>query len=247
MAAEADMGPIRIELGTIAIFGGGLKHAWVPDISVVDGITFMRLSATNRKLAALCGCKLACSHPLKDNTFIQKIVDLRNQKHTELVNAFWDAQDVDPRVKRAKRSAYDDIPKMFSIVVPGFEMFAGGHAADREMRVLLSVSVLECVSIELTLNNLDFVVRGIKAHFVEEPLNRNVKVAFDDCPNVRWNKGRRSVYIMYINEDGKKKTRFFKPQASDIPEVFAERVKEEARKAQQEYYHLHAPLNMADD
>ena len=235
------MDPIRIEVGTIAIFGGGLKHAWVPDISVVDGITFMRLSATNRKLAALCGCKFACSHPLKDNTFIQKIVDLRNQKHTELANAFWDAQDVDPRVKRAKRSAYDDIPKMFSIVVPGFE----GHAADREMRVLLSVSVLECVSIELTLNNLDFVVRGIKAHFIEEPLNRNVKVIFEDCPNVRWNKARDSVYIMYIDEEGKKKTRFFKPQASDIPEVYQERIKEEARKAQQEYYQLHAPL--ADD
>ena len=241
MAAEAAMDPIRIEVGTIAIFGGGLKHAWVPDISVVDGITFMRLSATNRKLAALCGCKLACPHPLKDNTFIQKIVDLRNQKHTELVQAFWEEQDVDPRVKRAKRSAYDDIPKMFSIVVPGFE----GHAADREMRVLLSVSVLECVSIELTLNNLDFVVRGIKAHFIEEPLNRNVKVVFEDCPNVRWNKARDSVYIMYIDEEGKKKTRFFKPQASDIPEVYEERIKEEARKAQQEYQQLHAPL--ADD
>ena len=241
MAAEAAMDPIRIEVGTIAIFGGGLKHAWVPDISVVDGITFMRLSATNRKLAALCGCKLACPHPLKDNTFIRKMVDLMNQKHTELVQAFWEEQDVDPRVKRAKRSAYDDIPKMFSIVVPGFE----GHAADREMRVLLSVSVLECVSIELTLNNLDFVVRGIKAHFIEEPLNRNVKVIFEDCPNVRWNKARDSVYIMYIDEEGKKKTRFFKPQASDIPEVYEERIKEEARKAQLEYYHLHAPL--ADD
>lgn len=235
------MDPIRIEVAAIAIFGGGLKHAWVPDIAVVDGFTFIRLSATDRKLAALCGCKLACPHPLKDNTFIQKIVDLRNQKHTELVQAFWDAQDVDPRVKRAKRSAYDDIPKMFSIVVPGFE----GHAADREMRVLLSFSVLECVSIELTLNNLDFVVRGIKAHFIEEPLNRNVKVIFEDCPNVRWNKARDSVYIMYIDEEGKKKTRFFKPQASDIPEVYQERIKEEARKAQQEYYHLHAPL--ADD
>ena len=235
------MGPIRIELGAIAIFGGGLKHAWVPDISVVDGITFMRLSATNRKLAALCGCKLACSHPLKDNTFIQKLLDLRNEKHNELVQAFWGAQDVDPRVKRAKRSAYDDIPKMFSIVVPSFE----GHAADREMRVLLSISVLECVAIELTLNNLDFVVRGIKAHFIEEPLNRNVKVIFEDCPNVRWNKARDSVYIMYIDEEGKKKTRFFKPQASDIPEVYEERIKEEARKAQQEYCMLHAPL--ADD
>ena len=98
---------------------------------------------------------------------------------------------------------------------------------------LLSVSVLECVSIELTLNNLDFVVRGIKAHFTEEPLNRN--------------KGRRNVYIMYINEEGKHKTRFFKPQASDIPEVYEERVKEEAHKAQQEYDHLHDPLAMADD
>ena len=232
------MDPIRIEVGTIAIFGGGLKHAWVPDIAVVDGFTLMRLSATDRKLAALCGCKLACPHPRKDNTFIQKVVDLRNQKHTELVNAFWDAQDVDPRVKRAKRSAYDDIPKMFSIVVPGFE----GHAADREMRVLLSVSVLECVSIELTLNNLDFVVRGIKAHFSEEPLNRNVKVIFEDCPNVRWNRARGSVYIIYMDEEGKKKTRFFKPQHSDIPEVYDERIKEEARKAQQEFEMLHAPL-----
>ena len=129
------MDPIRIEVASIAIFGGGLKHAWVPDIAVVDGFTFMRLSATDRKLAALCGCKLACPHPLKDITFIQNIVNLRNQKHTELVRAFWDAQDVDPRVKRAKRSAYDDIPKILSIVVPGFE----GHAPDREMRVLLSV------------------------------------------------------------------------------------------------------------
>ena len=235
------MDPIRIEVGTIAIFGGGLKHAWVPDIAVVDGFTFIRLSATDRKLAALCGCKLACPHPLKDNTFIGEMVDLRNQKHTELVQEFWGEQDVDPRVKRAKRSAYDDIPNIFSIVVPGFE----GHAADREMRVLLSISVLECVSIELTLNNLDFVVRGIQAHFTEEPLNRNVKVIFEDCPNVRWNKARDSVYIMYIDEEGKKKTRFFKPQASDIPEVYQERIKEEARKAQQEYYHLHAPL--ADD
>ena len=69
MAAEAAMDPIRIEVGTIAIFGGGLKTAWVPDISVVDGITFMRLSATNRKLAALCGCKIACSHPQEPETY----------------------------------------------------------------------------------------------------------------------------------------------------------------------------------
>ena len=68
---------------------------------------------------------------------------------------------------------------------------------------------------------------------------------FEDCPNVRWNKARDSVYIMYIDDEGKKKTRLFMPQASDIPEVYEERVKEEARKAQLEYDHLHAPL--ADD
>ena len=109
------------------------------------------------------------------------------------------------------------------------------------------MSTLECVSIELTVNNLDFVVRGIKAHFCEEPLNRNVKVVFDDCPNVRWYRARASVYIIYMDEEGKKKTRFFKPQASDIPEVYEERIKEEACKAQQEYYHLHAPLQIADE
>ena len=98
------------------------------------------------------------------------------------------------------------------------------------------------MSIELTQSNLDFVVRGIKAHFCHEPLNRNVKVVFDDCPNVRWNRARANVYIIYMDEEGNKKTRFFKPQHSDIPEVYDERIKEVARKAQQEFEMLHAPL-----
>ena len=127
---------------------------------------------------------------------------------------------------------------MFSIVVPGFD----GHPHDREMRVLLTNAPQECVSIEFTLNNLDFVVRGIKAHFREEPLARNVKVVFECCPNVRWHTHRNIVYSMYLDADGKRRTRFFKPQHSDIPEVYDARIKEEARKAQEEYHMLHVPL-----
>ena len=127
------------------------------------------------------------------------------------MQAFGDSHDVDPRVKRVKRSAYDDIPKMFSFLVPGFE----GHVDEREMRVLLSIAVPECVSIELTLNTAQVCV---------EPFNRNVKVFFEVCPNVWWNKARASVYIMHFDDDGKSRKRFFKTQHSGIPRVYDARI-----------------------
>ena len=76
MAAEPQ--PFAVER-KIVIQGGYLKHPWVPDTQLIDGVEVLTLSCTNRSLANALVVGKSGQSPFSDVSVINFLISKRDQ------------------------------------------------------------------------------------------------------------------------------------------------------------------------
>ena len=219
----AALQPISVRTGVTVIEGGTLKAPWVLDLSderIVKhngGATFLRLSSTDRKLAALVGADLKDPHPLCDNSFLH---DLQSQRERAIAKAI-----VNLPGGRKYRRRKDYLEHIGGVV----EVPCATGEAHMHVKMIVPSSGAETVFVELKAEVLEFVKAGIAAT-LGVPSGRRKRPAIierfrmDDFPNVVANRARpNSVYVFYTSADGRVKTHWESYQRSDIESVNEER------------------------
>ena len=97
------------------------------------------------------------------------------------------------------------------------------------------------VCVELTADNLQHIVNHLQLRALtsRKQMRRHGGTPVDfpsiGCPAVKWHAGRRAVYVVWQDADGRQKSRTITPQKSDIDDVWESRVTECA-KTLQEFY-----------
>lgn len=221
----------------VCINGGALseEEQWYVVPIVVDGASFVRLSHTDRKLAAFCGFDKSDRSPLKHVSVLDKLVDLRNAVVDEAMRATGDVGN------KPKSVIKDDIDSVLTITMPKFS-FEGMDVDELDMKVLASATRNAVVAIELNETNLNYIYKSMRlAHVGEDspkkrggPKPKDERCTFESCPSVRrvQRGSATTLYVTYTDSDGRKRRRFFTPKKSDVEERNMQNVAETAEMAQ---------------
>jgi hypothetical protein len=129
----------------LVLDGGNLKSPWVIDTTTEDGYEFVKLSLACRSFASLCGADMSTRAPLKDNSFLERLADLRDTEIVKLMKTANEAR----AVKLSCKEFVDEIDKYIVVHVPGFPS-NNGFIDGAAIKVLVSSSSLASPSIEAT-------------------------------------------------------------------------------------------------
>ena len=231
----------------LVLEGGNLKSPWVIDTTTEDGYEFVKLSLSCRSFASLCGADMSTRAPLKNNSFRERLADLRDTEIVKLMKTANEAR----AVKLSRKEFVDEIDKFTVVHVPGFPS-NNGFVDGAAIKVLVSLSSLASPSIEATPANFEFVRLGVRSCF-DGPSpkrrrgERRSHGQFEGCPNVRWNEKRAACFVRFRNKDGRWQTKTLTAKTSDIPERLDEHIMEAARLAQHHYDNNHSAADGDDD
>ena len=205
---------------------------WLPDVVVHDGIEFVTLPRSDRKLAAFLGFALADSCPLKDCGLLDALADARNV----VVDAEMAKIGVDDPMqeapcattKRPRAELADDIPFVLSVPV---------SIGDCEIvvRMLSTPTRLAKVTIEFTDENMAMLIKGADHAWPTRYKPRARADVETGQPNVTWGKQRGCVQCKYLEADGKLRTKSMKPKDSDVPALREENLRSAAATLQEFY------------
>ncbi len=116
-----------------------------------------------------------------------------------------------------------------------------------DMRMLASHLQHECVWLEATTDNLDYIIMGVRSTLGQSsgryPRSDSARQAVDEsCPHVFMCSGRtNAVYCQYRNAEGTRKTCTKNWRESDIPEVNHDNMMVAARVVEENYRENNAP------
>mgnify|MGYP000308661606 CR=1 FL=1 len=87
--------PFYIRRNVSVVTGGYLSEAapWVIEPLHIEGIAFLILNKKDRKLARALGLDVQMRHPSQDEQLITWLVNLRDDRIDELINAWRRADD----------------------------------------------------------------------------------------------------------------------------------------------------------
>ena len=231
----------------LVLEGGNLKSPWVIDTTTEDGYEFVKLSLSCRSFASLCGADMSTRAPLKNNSFLERLADLRDTEIVKLMKTANEAR----AVKLSRKEFVDEIDKYIVAHVPGFPS-NNGFVDGAAIKVLVSSSSLASPSIEATPANFEFVRLGVRSCF-DGPSpkrrrgERRSHGQFEGCPNVRWNEKRASCFVRFMNKDGRWQSKTLAPKRSDVQESVDEYIMEAARIAQLHFDNHHCAVDGDDD
>jgi hypothetical protein len=231
----------------LVLEGGNLKSPWVIDTTTEDGYEFVKLSLSCRSFASLCGADMSTRAPLKNNSFLERLAELRDSDIVKLMKTANEAR----AVKLSRKEFVDEIDKHIVVHVPGFHS-SNGFIDGAAIKVLVSSSSLASPSIEATPANFEFVRLGVRSCF-DGPSpkrrrgERRSHGQFEGCPNVRWNEKRASCFVRFMNKDGRWQSKTLAPKRSDVPETVDEYIMEAARIAQLHFDNNHCAVDGDDD
>ena len=215
----------------VVIRGGGiprdapLSHAWVTEVEVVDGVTFLAVAKNSYFAQVFLQKKYA---------MLDCIVDARNKVVMDKM-ASLDATD-DPNnpgdvvpnaLKKPRRQLIDDLPTVITVTVESV------NGINHDIRVKTCWRESAVLSIELTENNLELLI--------DDPAVRKTSTFKPEVSTeyVRWLHGRQSLVLHYYDSSKDKwrqcirKVDVDRPDAevqADVNEIVAEMLEFRSRR-----------------
>ena len=220
------------------IRGGDLRGGWIPgDAAVtIDGLDFLKLT-THSSLGSVCGRKEGRRRPLMP--IVDVIRKLRNSAVERVALAtmkeedeMW-RQDELPHGWRNNLKLTSSMPRTVTIKLPSVESYNGESSGACELKVIADVNQNKCVHIELSNNALHYMrvaslaldEGGINEnHFTENAGAKRKRLDDSDrveleSPNVKADYRRRSLFIKFLDADGRPHRHYRKPTAWDVDEI----------------------------
>ena len=244
--------PFCINRNAVNIQGGLLLNRdWCPAITSVRGKEFIALHREDRKLSRAMGLDMELRDPWSTRSILPRMAFMRDERIDALIKKKLCEDDemssgtaVIPKSQRARCYHAACVPDVLTLEFPEFEMDNGQQHPSAMIDVLSTHMKGSTVSIELTVENLQFLQAA--AH---SPTFTTTKRKAKECelvpltlPNVKWRRrGQRGPVIMcwYRAADGNWKTHSEEPAQLNNVEAMQIAVRECEFRCQEPYQRNH--------
>ena len=207
------------------------NEVWnIVSFEVVEGVEFIRLSLADRQFLRYLGLEIVTE---STECFFHDLQERRNAAVDKLMLELTEKNPGDP--KRRKIDLHDEIPKIITINVPPINDYP------TTLKVLAAPRKTMKLAVEFTEDVLDYLRAGAwsyEAPAAPEPPTPREKRRLPGCPNVAWNKQRKSWMIKVVDVDSRERYKCFKPKHSDLEEL-SEQYNVQAAIAAQEFWDKH--------
>ena len=217
------------------IRGGDLQRPWIPgDAAVtIDGLDFLKLS-THSNLSTSCGIKVGRTRP--PMPILEVLRKLRNSAVERVAletmkeeDEMW-CQDELPRNNLRLTSS---MPRTVKIMLPSVESYNEESCGACELNAIADLNQSKSVHIELSRNALHYIrVASLalddgsiaETHFTPNVVAKRQRRNDSDrvvleSPNVKADYRRMSLFITYLDADGRPHKHYRKPTAWDDDEI----------------------------
>ena len=216
------------------IRGGDLQRPWMPGGAAVniDGLDFLKLN-THSNLSSFCGIRTGRTRP--PMPILEVLRKLRNSAVERVAletmkeeDEMW-CQDELPRNNLRLTSS---MPRTVKIMLPSVESYNEESCGACELNAIADLNQNKSVHIELS-NALHYMrvaslaldEGGINEnHFTENAGAKRKRLDDSDrveleSPNVKADYRRRSLFIKFLDADGRPHRHYRKPTAWDVDEI----------------------------
>ena len=216
------------------------NEVWnIVSFEVVQGVEFIRFSLADRQFLRYLGMEIATE---STERFFHDLQERRNAAVDKLMLELTEKNPGD--TKKRKIDLHDDIPKIITINVPPINDYP------TTLKVLAAPRKTMKLAVEFTEDALDYLRAGAwsyEAPAAPEPPRKQLKPRekrrLPGCPNVAWNKQRKSWIVKVVDADSRERTRCFHPKNSDL-DTLSEQYKIQAAMEAQEFWDKHVAETM---
>ena len=216
------------------IVRGNLKEgeAWlITNMTRVDDQEFVHVSMADRRFVSYLGIRPDQGVGCHAGAFLSHLQSLRNARIAALIDSMDD--DAFKGIKRRKVDMVDEMQRVVEVDVLAME-----GSGIRKLTMLATHLKHQKLAVELTPENLEYLRIGAREYMpaqhdgtTKRTMTRQ-KVREAGCPNVFWNKQRKSWWISYTDGDGRMHRKHIAPRRTDQPDLEKEYLKEAAEEAQ---------------
>jgi hypothetical protein len=194
---------------------------WAPREPIeVEGVLFVPVRSSDRKLAAFCGIPGKASS-LTNYSWVDDLRRQRNKEVRRVTEEVLRARAPDGRVgdvrKDAKHLEGDALPKTVSVCMPAVDK--GGEQAEAVlMRMLLERNPNKVVCIEATQVNVEHMRAAVRASRREIPVRKRrtrQETTRTEIKHVYVNYQRSSLITRYQDADGRNRSKSYKVASLD--------------------------------